>query len=238
MIDSRKYFTHSSLTIQTLMLFLWNTVIDYMISISSVSHQYGNSPALQFADWQVNDAEQWLLLGQSGSGKTTLLHILTGLLKPSGGKVHINNTDLYQLTSKKLDAFRGQHIGIIFQKPHLIKSLSIAENLMLAQRFAGLRTNQKRIEEVLTSLDMAHKRNAYPQELSQGQLQRVTIARAVINKPTLLIADEPTSSLDDKNAEAVLALLKQQSELNQATLVVATHDKRVKDAFNLTYSLA
>lgn len=209
-----------------------------MISITSVSHQYGNATALKFADWQVNNTEQWLLLGQSGSGKTTLLHILTGLLKPSTGQVKINDTALYELSSKKLDAFRGQHIGIVFQKPHLIKSLSVAENLQLAQSFAGLNTNQQRIEEVLSSLDMWHKRNAYPRELSQGQLQRVTIARAVINKPALLIADEPTSSLDDKNAEAVLALLKQQSELNQATLVVATHDKRVKDAFNLTYSLA
>jgi putative ABC transport system ATP-binding protein len=208
-----------------------------MISITSVSHQYSTEQALTFADWQVNNGEQWLLLGQSGSGKTTLLHILTGLLKPTNGEIKIDNTNLYALSSKKLDEFRGQHIGIVFQKPHLIKSLSITENLILAQSFAGLPTNKNRIEEVLASLDMAHKKNAYPQELSQGQLQRVTIARAVINKPTLLIADEPTSSLDDKNAEAVLALLKEQSELNKATLVVATHDKRVKVSFNLTYSL-
>lgn len=209
-----------------------------MISITSVSHQYGAERAITFADWQVNNGEQWLLLGQSGSGKTTLLHILTGLLKPTAGEIKINDTNLYALSSKKLDEFRGQHIGIVFQKPHLIKSLNIAENLILAQSFAGLPTDKNRIEEVLASLDMVQKKNAYPQELSQGQLQRVTIARAVINKPTLLIADEPTSSLDDKNAEAVLALLKEQSELNNATLVVATHDKRVKDAFNLTYSLS
>jgi len=209
-----------------------------MISITSVSHRYGTGQALTFADWQVNNGEQWLLLGQSGSGKTTLLHILTGLLEPTSGEIKINDTNLYSLSSKKLDEFRGQHIGIVFQKPHLIKSLNITENLFLAQSFAGLPTDKNRIEEVLASLAMAHKKNAYPQELSQGQLQRVTIARAVINKPTLLIADEPTSSLDDKNAEAVLALLKEQSELNKATLVVATHDKRVKDAFNLTYSLS
>lgn len=209
-----------------------------MISIKAVSHEYGHGTMLDFADWQVNNGEQWLLLGQSGSGKTTLLHILTGLLKPDTGIVKINDTELYQLSSKKLDEFRGQHIGIVFQKPHLIKSLNVTENLLLAQSFAGLATNKNRIEEVLASLDMAHKSKAYPQELSQGQLQRVTIARSVINKPTLLIADEPTSSLDDKNAEAVLALLKEQSELNNATLVVATHDKRVKDAFNLTYSLS
>ena len=193
---------------------------------------------LDFADWQVKDSEQWLLLGQSGSGKTTLLHILTGLLKPTNGIAKINEVELYALSSKKLDAFRGQHIGIVFQQPHLIKSLSVTENLLLAQSFAGLPTDKRRVEEVLASLDMLKKKNAYPNELSQGHLQRVTIARAVINKPSLLIADEPTSSLDDKNAEAVLALLKEQSELNKATLIVATHDKRVKDALTLTYNLS
>jgi len=209
-----------------------------MIAIKSVAHSYQNNQQLSFKDWQINTGEQWLLLGESGSGKTTLLHILTGILKPEHGEVQIDDTSIYQLSSKKLDQFRGRNIGIIFQRPHLIKSLTIAENLILAQRFAQLPANQNRIDEVLQSLDILTKKNAYPKELSQGQLQRVSIARAVINKPALLIADEPTSSLDDKNAAAVLELLMQQSGLNQATLVVATHDKRVKDAFNHTYNLA
>jgi putative ABC transport system ATP-binding protein len=209
-----------------------------MIVIKSIIHDYKGSLQLSFKDWQINDGEQWLLLGESGSGKTTLLHILTGILKPKQGEVQINNTSIYQLSSKKLDQFRGRNIGIVFQRPHLIKSLTIGENLALAQSFAQLPEDQQRINEVLESLDIVHKKNAYPSELSQGQLQRVSIARAVINKPALLIADEPTSSLDDKNAEAVLQLLMQQSGLNQATLVVATHDKRVKDAFTHTYDLA
>ena len=208
-----------------------------MISIKSVSHSYTNAHTISFKDWEINNGEQWLLLGQSGSGKTTLLHILTGILKPTQGEVNIDETSIYQLSSKALDQFRGQKIGIIFQKPHLIKSLTIAENLTLAQSFAKLPEDLNRVDEVLTSLGIADKKSAYPNELSQGQLQRVSIARAVINKPTLLIADEPTSSLDDQNAAAVLELLMQQSGLNQATLVVATHDKRVKDAFTNTYSL-
>ncbi len=208
-----------------------------MISIQAVAHRYNSNQQLSFKDWQINDGEQWLLLGQSGSGKTTLLHILTGILKPSAGEVRIGDTSIYQLSPKALDRFRGRQIGIIFQRPHLIKSLTIAENLLLAQSFAKLPENHERIDEVLKSLDMQHKKNAYPNELSQGQLQRISIARAVINKPALLIADEPTSSLDDKNAEAVLELLLQQSGLNQATLIVATHDKRVKDAFTHTYDL-
>jgi putative ABC transport system ATP-binding protein len=208
-----------------------------MISIKSVSHNYAGIHNIKFNDWQINEGEQWLLLGESGSGKTTLLHILTGILKPSYGWVSINGTSLYTLSSKALDQFRGRNIGIIFQRPHLIKSLSIKENLVLAQSFAGLPEQTERIDEVLNSLDIISKKNSYPAELSQGQLQRVSIARAVLNKPTLLIADEPTSSLDDKNAAAVLELLMKQSGMNQATLVVATHDKRVKDAFTHTYKL-
>ncbi|WP_442590670.1 ABC transporter ATP-binding protein [Pedobacter sp. AW31-3R] len=209
-----------------------------MITIKSVSHHYDSAKSISFKDWEINKGEQWLLLGESGSGKTTLLHILTGILKPAAGEVHINATAVYALSSRELDQFRGRNIGIIFQRPHLIKSLTIAENLKLAQSFARLPENTERINEVLSSLGIADKKNAYPSELSQGQLQRVSIARAVINRPALLIADEPTSSLDDKNAAAVLDLLLTQSGLNQATLIVATHDKRVKDAFTNTYELS
>lgn len=208
-----------------------------MISIKSVSHSYGNAGRIEFKDWEINNGEQWLLLGESGSGKTTLLHVLTGILKPTAGEVNMDGTSLYSLSSRALDQFRGRNIGIIFQRPHLIKSLTITENLVMAQSFARLPEDHKRVNEVLESLGIADKKNAYPRELSQGQLQRVSIARAVINKPALLIADEPTSSLDDKNAHAVLDLLMQQSGLNQATLIVATHDKRVKDAFTNTYEL-
>lgn len=208
-----------------------------MISLKSVSHSYAAGKTIGFKDWDIEHGEQWLLLGNSGSGKTTLLHILTGILKPTQGEVKINETSIYDLSSKDLDKFRGRNIGIIFQRPHLIKSLTIAENLSLAPQFAKLPVSAARIEAVLSSLGIAEKRNAYPNELSQGQLQRVSIARAVINKPELLIADEPTSSLDDKNANAVLDLLLKQSGINQATLVIATHDKRVKDAFTNTYEL-
>lgn len=209
-----------------------------MISLKSVSHHYPGGHQIAFKDWQIGNGERWLLLGDSGSGKTTLLHILTGILKPRQGTVSICDTSIYNLSSRELDQFRGRNIGIVFQRPHLIKSLSISENLVLAQSFAGLPTDLNRINEVLTSLSIADKKKSYPEELSQGQLQRASIARAVINKPALLIADEPTSSLDDKNAAAVLSLLMKQSELNQATLVVATHDKRVKDAFTNTYQLS
>ena len=208
-----------------------------MIAIKSVSHIYPGGSKISFKDWKISGGDRWLLLGASGSGKTTLLHILTGILKPTHGDVTINETQIYTLSPKGLDQFRGRNIGIIFQRPHLIKSLSIAENLLMAQSFAKLPEDRSRIVEVLSSLGIEDKINNYPSELSQGQLQRVSIARAVINKPALLIADEPTSSLDDTNTNAVLQLLIEQSAINNATLIVATHDKRVKDAFTNTYEL-
>lgn len=209
-----------------------------MISLKSVAHQYTPQQDIRFEDWQIDAGSQWLLLGASGSGKSTLLHILTGILKPAQGNVTIKGTSIYDLSAKALDQFRGRNIGIIFQRPHLIKSLSISENLIIAQSFANLPVDLKRVNEVLAALGIADKKSSYPDQLSQGQLQRVSIARAVINKPALLIADEPTSSLDDNNAQIVLELLMQQSGANQATLVVATHDKRVKDAFKHTYELS
>ncbi|HKG05502.1 MAG TPA: ATP-binding cassette domain-containing protein [Pedobacter sp.] len=208
-----------------------------MITLKSVSHEYPSGHRIAFKDWTIQDGEQWILLGSSGSGKTTLLHILTGILKPVEGQVIIDRTSIFNLRAKELDQFRGRNIGIVFQRPHLIKSLSISENLLMAQSFAKLPENLERVHEVLDSLGIADKKNAYIRELSQGQLQRVSIARAVINRPALLIADEPTSSLDDKNTAAVLELLIKQSVLNHATLIVATHDKRVKEAFTNMYEL-
>lgn len=208
-----------------------------MISLKSVGHHYPNGQKITFRDWQVERGSQWLLIGASGSGKTTLLHILTGILKPSEGQISINDTNLYGLSPKAIDQFRGQNIGIVFQKPHLIKSLTVAENLLVAQSFAGMPEDRIRVAEVMQSLNIAEKKNAHPEQLSQGQLQRISIARATINKPALIIADEPTSSLDNKNAEAVLQLLLQQSALNNATLIIATHDQRVKNAFTNTYEL-
>lgn len=190
---------------------------------------------MQFKDWTIGSTENWLLLGASGSGKTTLIHILTGLLRPEGGKVFINDTDIYSLSQKNLDIFRGQHIGLIFQNPHMIKSLTIRDNLKIAQSFAGLPVDNKRIDEVLETLGIQEKSKRYPYELSQGQLQRVSIARAVINKPAAILADEPTSSLDDKNAAIVLNLLISQSVLNGSALIISTHDKRVKDMFTKQY---
>lgn len=209
-----------------------------MIQVRSVSHQYKGTEMIAFNDLFIERGEKWLLLGESGSGKSTLLHILTGILKPTLGEVIIDKTDIYKLSPRKLDRFRGTNIGVVFQQPHLIKSLTVTENLLIAQSFAGLPVDKTKIDEVLTELGLFGKKDNYPFELSQGQLQRASIARAVINKPVLLIADEPTASLDNRNTDAVIDLLLGLSDSMNATLVVSTHDDRIKRRFTNEYNLS
>ncbi|RYF11349.1 MAG: ABC transporter ATP-binding protein [Flavobacteriales bacterium] len=208
-----------------------------MISLKELGHQYGNHATICFPDWEVRQGEHWLILGQSGSGKSSLLNILTGLLKPSKGEVNINGQNLYQLKENKLDKFRALNIGLVFQKPHLIGSLTVLENLKITQSLAGLKPDLNRIEEVLLQLDIAEKAKSYPKNLSAGQLQRVSIARAVLNKPKIILADEPTSSLDDINTAKVLDLLAGQAVLENASLIIATHDNRIKNKIDRTYSI-
>ena len=172
------------------------------------------------------------MLGRSGSGKTTLLHVLAGLLRPTEGRVVVAGEDLGALKGDALDRFRGRQIGIVFQEMHLLPTLTVEENLLLAPHMAGLPQDVDRAHEVLHSLDVGEKAQTYPHQLSVGQRQRVAIARAVMNRPRLLLADEPTSSLDDLRAEQVLDLLVQQAEAHEATLLIATHDRRITGHFS------
>jgi len=208
-----------------------------MIRISSLVHVYDQGRSLKFPDWEIGDMEQWLLLGASGSGKSTLLNIIAGLLKPGQGEVLINGTDLYALSARERDSFRGKHIGIVFQKPHLIRSLDVLDNLELAAVMAGLPVDHERNLSLLADLGIGELAKNYPDQLSQGQLQRVSVARALVNKPDLLIADEPTSSLDDENAGQVIRMLAIRAKDNGAALLIATHDARVRDHCTKTYLL-
>jgi putative ABC transport system ATP-binding protein len=208
-----------------------------MIKVESVAHTYRKEKPIVFPDWYIEDMEQWLLLGASGSGKSTLLNHIAGLLKPVKGNITINGTNLYQLTTKEIDKFRGMYVGIVFQRPHFIQSLTILENLALASSMCGLKQEKERNLSLLDDLGVAEKKDKYPRELSQGQLQRVSVARALVNRPDLLIADEPTSSLDDKNALQVLEMLTSQAKNNGAALIIATHDQRVRMRIPKTYLL-
>jgi ABC-type lipoprotein export system ATPase subunit len=142
--------------------------------------------------------------------------------------VGVAGQNLTSLRAQQLDRFRGQHIGIVLQRLHLIPSLRVLENLLLAQYLAGLPQDRARAREVLETLDLREKEAAYPHELSFGQAQRVAIARAAVNRPKLLLADEPTSNLDDARCQQALELLLTMAQACNATLVIATHDQRIR----------
>ena len=203
-----------------------------MILLKGIEHRYDQTVVLDLPSFRAEQGEHHLMLGRSGSGKTTLLHILAGLLRPTEGRAVIAGKDLGALERDALDHFRGRHIGIVFQEMHLLPTLTVEENLLLAPYMAGLPQDVGRVHEVLRSLDVEEKAQAHPHQLSVGQRQRVAIARAVMNRPRLLLADEPTSSLDDVRAEQVLDLLVQQAEAYDATLLIATHDRRITEHFD------
>jgi putative ABC transport system ATP-binding protein len=209
-----------------------------MIKVSQLSHIYPGGTAMTFPDFAFEQGEQALILGQSGCGKTTLLHLLCGILRPKKGCVVINGTDLSDLSGAQLDKFRGENIGIVFQSPHFVDALSVKENLHLAQYLAGRKRDVDEVQTLLEELGIGHKLNVSVKALSQGEKQRVTIARALINKPALILADEPTSALDHKNCESVVNLLKGQAEKCRATLLIVTHDNRLDAMFNQKLILA
>ncbi len=208
-----------------------------MFVISHLKHAYNGTEVLNVPAWETGQGSHWLVLGPSGSGKTTLLHILAGILRPTSGSASVAGQDLGALKAAKLDRFRGQHVGLVLQRLHLIASLSVMRNLLLAQYLAGLPQDAARAREALASLDLADKAQAFPHELSFGQAQRVAVARAVVNRPKLLLADEPTSNLDDARCAQAYGLLESQARACGATLVIATHDQRIKARMSNHYEL-
>lgn len=198
-----------------------------MLVAKNIEFHYNSDQSFNIPDIILKQGEQMLILGKSGSGKTTILNILGGLLKPFKGEILIDNTSIYELSGASLDKFRGQNIGIIFQKPHILAPLTVEENLRLANYFSG--ANGEKNEILLKDLGVFDKKMAKVNTLSEGEAQRVSIARALANSPKIILADEPTASLDDENAGKVVKLLKDQAEKFKAVLIIVTHDQRVKD---------
>ena len=208
-----------------------------MLSIKKLSYRYSGSEELSFSDFTIEKGDKLLILGNSGTGKTTLLHLMSGLLKGQNGNIELDNTDILKLNETDRDHFRGQNIGLVFQKPHLIGSLSVLDNLLLCQYLAGLKKDANKIQQLLTEVGLKEKANSKISELSQGQSQRVSVVRALLNDPKLILADEPTSSLDDMNAKAVLDVLIKKTEENNSILIIATHDQRVKNSISNYHQL-
>ena len=208
-----------------------------MISIQNVIFQYNPETQFQFPDLQCKASDSLLITGASGTGKTTLLHLLGGLLQPTSGSITIDEVNICNLSSIKLDHFRGQNIGLILQKSHFIASLNVLENIELASWLTDKTKKHQKAKELLSLLGLEKFASKLPNQLSIGQQQRVSIARALINEPKLLLADEPTSSLDDENAKIVADLLSNLSQKYNAALIIVTHDQRLKERFKTSIEL-
>ncbi len=197
-----------------------------MLVAEGLSYRHPGQRPLRFPDLRVGSAEALLLLGPSGAGKTTLLHLLAGLLPPASGRIALDGQDLGLLSRRALDAWRGAHVGIVFQRPAFVASLTVADNLRLVRHAA--RDRDGALASVAERLGIGRFLDRDPATLSAGEQQRCGIARAVLNRPRLLLADEPTSALDDDNAARVAAVLRAEAERAGAALVVVTHDTRLR----------
>ena len=203
-----------------------------MLQTKNITFFYNKETQFTFPELKCNASDALLITGNSGKGKTTLLHLLAGLLRPKNGEISIENVDISLLSEKKLDQFRGKNIGLILQQSHFIASMTVLENVVLASWLATGKKAIQKAEELLAELDLDNQKHKLPSQLSIGQQQRVSIARALINEPKLLLADEPTSSLDDENAFKVADLLEKLSKEYKAALVIVTHDSRLKNKFS------
>ncbi|CAM9987948.1 unnamed protein product, partial [Chrysoparadoxa australica] len=201
------------------------------IEVNALSYSFNAHQAIQFPNWKVASDMDALILGPSGSGKTTLVHLLSGMLTPSEGEIMVNGHKIHLMSTADMDQFRRSHVGIVFQQPHLIKSLTVMENLQLARYLANQPNDDAWIFEIMERLGLSALKDQNVKKISHGQSQRVAIARAVVNRPAILFGDEPTASLDDENCEMVIALLKEQARHCRASLIIATHDQRVKQGF-------
>ena len=208
-----------------------------MLKLSALTLGYNQQALVKIKDFSLKQGEECLITGASGSGKTTLLYTIAGLLPHISGSIFVGDTEIQSLNESARDQFRGKHIGIIFQTLHLVKSLTVLENILLSSYLINQPQQQEHAIAVLEKLGIVKKRNLLPSDLSQGQQQRVAIARAVFNKPSLILADEPTANLDDIAAENTITLLKQVAAEHKTTLVIATHDARVKAQFKKVIAL-
>jgi lipoprotein-releasing system ATP-binding protein len=208
-----------------------------MLKTNNLTFEYGPTKQFSFPDLTCNSAETLLILGQSGTGKTTLLHLLAMLLKPTSGSITMANEAVESLSAKEAASFRARHVGIVYQRPHFVASLSVLDNILLANYLANQPQQTSKAKKLAETLGLSELLGKKISQLSLGEQQRVSIARALMNNPTLVLADEPTSSLDDQNCQRVVQLLQQQTQEIGASLVIVTHDQRLKEVFEKSVSL-
>lgn len=202
-----------------------------ILAVKDLTYSYGGGIVLRFPDFFMEKGKHALILGQSGSGKTTFLHLIGGLLQARSGEVRVLDNDWTKLSNRLRDKYRGQHMGFIFQTAHFIPSLTVGENLAIAAHLAGKQLDHQWAEHLLDRLDILDKQHRPIRHLSVGEQQRVAIARALVNRPEILLADEPTSALDDENCDRVIELLESCAGETGASLLIVTHDNRLKGRY-------
>jgi len=207
------------------------------IRLRNLSCQQGGSRLFTIRDWALPQGAHGLMTGPSGSGKTTLLHCIAGLEPEFDGELRVIGQELKQLSRGARDRFRAAHIGLIFQDFHLLEGLTVEDNLRLGSWLAGRTASRQAAHHWLERLGLGDKAHRYPHELSQGEKQRIAIGRALIHEPQLILADEPTSALDDGNAHTVLALLLSEADRQGASVLVASHDNRIRRDFGYCLAL-
>ena len=202
-----------------------------ILKVENLTKKYGKKDtevvALDNVSFSVSKGEFVAIVGASGSGKSTLLHLIGGVDKPTSGKVYINGTDIYSLNNDNLAIFRRRQVGLIYQFYNLIPILNVKENITLPCDLDGQKVDEKRLNELLYILGLEKRVNHLPNELSGGQQQRVSIGRAMINNPSIVLADEPTGNLDSKASREIIDLLKISNQKYNQTLIVITHDENI-----------
>ena len=199
-----------------------------VVRLENVRKEYGDTTALDDVSLEIRTGEAVAVMGPSGCGKSTMLNMIAGLDRPTAGTVWVHDQDLGRLNETKLALFRRHKIGMIFQFFNLLDDLPALDNVALAAQLTGARVGsaRQRALELLDELGIADRRNAYPASLSGGERQRVAVARALVNRPALLLADEPTGALDSRAGEQVMDLLLDLNQIGQ-TLLIVTHDERL-----------
>lgn len=205
-----------------------------LLEVKSISKIYGKGNnavhALKDVSFSVDKGEYIAIVGESGSGKSTLLNIIGALDTPTEGKVIINNKDLFSMKDSELTVFRRRNIGFVFQGFNLIPELTVEQNIIFPVLLDYKKPDRKYLEELLNILGLQERRNHLPSELSGGQQQRVAIGRALITRPSLILADEPTGNLDSKNSSEVISLLKESSQKYEQTIIMITHSRSIAQA--------
>ena len=202
-----------------------------LLRVENLSKSYGKGEAkvdaLKNINLSIKKGEFIAIVGPSGSGKSTLLHLLGGVDKPTIGNVFINDINIYDLKEKDLAIFRRRNVGLIYQFYNLIPVLTVKENILLPAELDNRKIDKEYLEDLLKTLDLKERENHLPSELSGGQQQRTSIGRALINRPSIVLADEPTGNLDSKNSKEIVELLKVSVKKYNKTLIIITHDKNI-----------